>query len=71
MSNNDLSDEAMAAHFGDILFEIPELWNAIRVSEMNSRPNCVPGGFRVRSNAISVQRGAGNVLRIQVSRTRR
>lgn len=71
MSNSDLSDEAMAARFGDILFEIPELWDAIRVSEMNNRPKCVPGGFEIKSDVVSVERDAGDVLRIQVSLPRR
>ncbi|MEY9562268.1 hypothetical protein ABIA26_004610 [Sinorhizobium fredii] len=63
----DMSDKAMAERFGDILFEIPELWNALRVFEMQNRP--VKGGFKVRGGAgVSVNCGsiAGRELRIWI-----
>jgi hypothetical protein len=63
----DMSDKAMAERWGDILFEIPELWDALRRFEMQNRP--VKGGFKVRGDAgISVESGtaAGNELRIRV-----
>lgn len=69
----DMSDKAMAERYGDILFEIPELWNALRVFEMQHRPS--RGGFRVHGNAgVSVDCGAsfaGRELRIRVSHAER
>lgn len=61
----DLSDEGLAQHFGDVLHEIPELWEALRRFEMQNRPKSVAGGFKVRSNSVSVERGGG-VLRLRV-----
>ena len=62
----DMSDKAMFERFGDILHEIPELWDSIRVFEMQNRP--VKGGFKVRGDAgVLVQGGAaGSELRICV-----
>lgn len=71
MSNSDLSDEAMAARFGDILFEIPELWDAIRKFEIENRPVVTSGGFKIKSDVVSVERRHGGVLRIGVTRPRR
>ncbi|GLS09035.1 hypothetical protein GCM10007864_26650 [Sinorhizobium fredii] len=61
----DLSDEGLVKQFGDVLFEIPELWEALRRFELESRPTSLSGGFNIRSNSISVQRGGG-MLRLQV-----
>lgn len=62
-----MSDKAMAERWGDILFEIPELWDALRVFEMQNHP--VKGGFKVRGDAeVSVKSGvaAGNELWIRI-----
>lgn len=60
----DLSDEGLVKQFGDVLFEIPELWEALRRFEIESRP--VKGGFKASGNAgVSVQRGRG-VTRIWI-----
>jgi hypothetical protein len=61
----DLSDEGLVARFGDILFEIPELIEALRIAELQSRPAVNAGGFACRSREISMQRvGDGFVARI-------
>jgi len=65
----DMSDKAMVERFGDILFEIPELWDALRMFEMQNRP--VKGGFKVAGDAgVSMNGGsvAGRELRIRVGR---
>ena len=65
----DISDKALVSRYGDILHEIPELWNALRISELQSRP--VRGGFNVRGHAgVSVDSGGGrgSELRIRVGR---
>jgi hypothetical protein len=54
----ELSDEALALRFGDILFEIPELWRALRVQEIESRPVMRTGGFRLHTKGVSVQDGS-------------
>lgn len=41
----DLSDEGIRQQFGDIVLEIPELFEALRRFELESRP--VKDGFRV------------------------
>ncbi len=58
----DISDEGLVKQFGDVLFEIPELWEALRRFEMQNRP--VKGGFRMSMN------GRGNVTRIRVGNGR-
>ncbi|MDX1181522.1 hypothetical protein GOL86_21090 [Sinorhizobium medicae] len=60
----DLSDEGLVRRFGDLMHEMPELYEAIRLFEMKNRPTKVPGGFNVKSDAISVQR-EGGMLRLQ------
>lgn len=64
----DMSDKAMFERFGDILHEIPELWDSIRVFEMQNRP--VKGGFKIGGDAgVSMNGGAaGSELRIRVGR---
>lgn len=62
----DLSDEAMAIRWGGILNEVPELWDALRKWEIEKRPAVVPGGFVIKADCVSVQRGSGGVTRIQV-----
>ncbi len=71
MIGNDLSDAAMAQRWGHVLNEIPELWDALRKFEIENRPMCKSGGFRIKSDAVSVQRRHGGVLRIEITRTRR
>lgn len=61
----DMSDEGIAAQFGDIVHEIPELFEALRRFEMQTRPMSTSGGFEIKSNWVSVQR-SGSVLRIQI-----
>lgn len=62
----DLSDKAMAGRWGHVINEIPELWDALRVFEMQSRP--VRGGFKIAGDAgVSMDGGAaGRELRIWV-----
>lgn len=62
----DLSDEAVAVRWGHVLNEIPELWDALRKFEIENRPAVAAGGFGINADWVSVQRGAGDVLRIQV-----
>ncbi len=54
----------MAERWGHILNEIPELWDAIRIYEMQSRP--AKGSFKVRGDAGVSMQGAGNELWIRV-----
>lgn len=70
MSIPDLSDEGLVKQFGDVMFEIPELWEALQRFEIENRPRSVPGGFNVKGGSVSVQRGAG-VLRLRVGNSRR
>lgn len=65
----DLSDEAMAVRWGGILNEIPELWDAIRLFEIKNRPAQVPGGFSLKSDAVSVQCD-GKVLHLRIFKAR-
>ncbi len=66
----DLSDEGLVRVFGDAMHEMPELYEAIRRFELKNRPAVTSGGFNMRSDSISVQRGDGSVLRVQVGNTR-
>jgi hypothetical protein len=34
----DMSDKAMAERWGHVINEIPELWDALRIFEMQNRP---------------------------------
>lgn len=64
----DISDEGLVARFGDILFEIPELFEALRFAELQSRHRH-EGAFRCRAGRVSVERdGAGLQMRIGLSR---
>ncbi len=63
----DMSDKAMVERFGDILHEIPELWDAIRMFELQNRPVRVI--FKVHGDAgVSMDRcpADGSALRIRV-----
>jgi hypothetical protein len=66
---HDMSDAGIAAQFGDIVNEMPELFEALRRFEMQNRPAMTSGGFKMRADWVSVQRGGG-VLRLQVGNTR-
>lgn len=68
----DLSDEAMAVRWGGILNEIPELWHAIRLHEIKNRPAVTSGGFKIKSDwvSVSVDGAAGHVSRIRVGNAR-
>ena len=64
-TNHDLSDEGLVRRFGDIIHEMPELFEAIRRFEIENRPTSVPGGFRLHADWVSVQRSR-DVTRIRV-----
>lgn len=66
---HDMSDAGIAAQFGDIVNELPELFEALRRWEIGSRPTQPSGGFKIKGNGMSVQRGGG-VLRVQVGHSR-
>lgn len=61
----DMSDAGIAAQFGDIVNEMPELYEALRRWEIKSRPAVTSGGFKMRVSGQSVQRG-GRVLRLKI-----
>lgn len=69
---NDLSDEGLVRRFGDIMHEMPELYEAIRLFEIKSRPMSDMGGFRIAADwvSVSVNGGAGNVSRIRIGNSR-
>lgn len=60
---SDMSDVGIVAQFGDIVHELPELYEALRHFELQSRP--VESSFKMRGRGISVQR-CGGMLRLQV-----
>lgn len=65
----DISDEGLVARFGDILFEIPELFEALRFAELQTRRPRQEGAFRCRAGRVSVERdGAGLQMRFGLSR---
>jgi hypothetical protein len=66
---SDMSDEGLVRQFGDVLFEIPELFEALRHFELQNRPRSLSGGFKVKSDSVSVERGRG-MFRIQVGNPR-
>lgn len=66
---HDLSDEGLVRVLGDAMHEMPELYEAIRLFELKSRPAVIPGGFNVRSENVSVQR-EGSMLRLRVGNAR-
>lgn len=65
----DMSDEGLVRQFGDVMFELPELFEALRRFELQSRPRLQPGGFKMRGSGLSVQRGGG-MLRLQIGNAR-
>lgn len=66
---SDLSDEGLVRRFGDIMHEMPELFEAIRRFEIENRPTSVPSGFSVKSDWVSVQR-SGDMTRVRVGHSR-
>ncbi|TBE45466.1 hypothetical protein ELH02_14320 [Rhizobium ruizarguesonis] len=65
----DLSDRGLVAQFGDVMNEIPELYEAMRRFELENRPAVNSGGFKMRGGGMSVNRG-GDVPRIRVGNAR-
>ena len=65
----DMSDEGLVKQFGDVMFELPELFEALRRFELQNRPAVTSGGFNIKGNSMSVQRGE-SVLRIKVGNSR-
>ncbi|MBB3521020.1 hypothetical protein J2X71_000295 [Rhizobium sp. 1399] len=61
----DLSDEGLVAQFGDILFEIPELFEALKRFEVENRPAVTSGGFGMRCDRVTVDRSP-SVLRFRI-----
>ncbi len=61
----DMSNEGLVAQFGDVMHELPELFEALRRFEIESRPAVTSGGFKMRADWLSVQR-SGNMLRMEV-----
>ncbi len=66
---NDLSDEGLVRVFGDAMHEMPELYDAIRLFEMQNRPTQTSGDLKMRADWVSVERG-GDMLRLQIGNPR-
>lgn len=66
----DMSDEGLFRQFGDVMHEIPELYEALRRFEMQNRPTMVSGGFKMRADWVSVERRSGTVLRLKIGHSR-
>lgn len=66
---SDMSDEGLVNQFGDLMQEMPELFEALRRFEMQNRPLVISGGFKMRSDWVSMQ-SVGNVPRIRVRNAR-
>jgi hypothetical protein len=67
---SDLSDEGLVRRFGDIMHEMPELFEAIRRFEIENRSTSAPGGFAIKSDWVSVQRSE-DMTRLRVRNARR
>lgn len=63
---SDMSDAGIAAQVGDIVHEIPELFEALRRWEMQNRPTSTSSGFKMRADWVSVQGGGESVLRLKI-----
>lgn len=69
---SDMSDAGIAAQFGDIVHEIPELFEALRRFEMKNRPTSTSGGMKMRADWVSVLvNGGRGVTRIRVGNSGR
>lgn len=64
--SRDLSDAGLVATYGDIMHELPGLYEAIRIFEMQNRPVRNIGGFSIRADWVSVHRTDGNVSGIRI-----
>nr|CAD7058568.1 hypothetical protein RP007_02572 [Rhizobium sp. P007] len=62
---SDMSDEGLVMQFGDLMHELPELYEALRRWEIKSRPAVTSGGFKMRVSGQSVERGR-RVLRLKI-----
>jgi len=61
----DLSDEGLVSQFGDILLEMPELFEALRRFELQNRPKATSGGFKMKADRVTVDQSP-TVLRVRV-----
>lgn len=66
----DMSDEGIRRQFGDIVLEIPELFEALRRFELENRPTVTSDGLRMDADWLSVS-GGGLETRIRVGDARR
>lgn len=66
---DDLSDRGLVEKFGDVMFEIPELFEALRRFEIERRPVVTSGGVRVQGRGVSMQR-VGAKTRARIGDTR-
>jgi hypothetical protein len=60
---HDMSDEGLVSQFGDLMHELPELYEALRRFEIESRP--AKSGLKMSIN------GRGNETRIRVGNSGR
>jgi len=60
---HDVSDEGLVSQFGDLMHELPELYEALRRFEIERRP--VTSGLKMSMD------GRGNETRIRVGNSRR
>lgn len=65
----DMSDAGLVIQFGDLMHELPELYEALRRFELQSRPAVTSDGFKMRGSGLSVQRGRG-MLRLKIGNAR-
>lgn len=66
----DLSDEGLVRQFGDVMHEMPELYEALRRFEIERRPRSGPGDIAMKIEGISMQR-IGSTIRIRAGGTGR
>ncbi len=64
----DLSDEGLVTQFGDILFEIPELFEALRRFELKNRPAVASGCFKLKADGVTINHSP-TVLRFRIGRS--
>jgi hypothetical protein len=68
----DMSDAGLVRQFGDIMHEMPELYEALRRFEMQNRPMSMSGGLKMRADWVSVSVCSGRgVTRIRVGNSGR
>lgn len=61
----DLSDRGLVERFGDVMIEMPELFEALRRFEIENRPRAQSGGFGMKCDGVTVDRSA-TVLRFRI-----